>query len=207
MLFVIFLLIVIIDSILIVIFRQRKKESKFIFYFITIIYTSALFFIPFFDVLKIPGFLASFIMEDIDPSLYGFIIWIIVINCGIYGIHIFLSSVNLLKAERYKNSLISTGQFSKRRFPIIASSHLIGLSYLILMGSITGVVTLSIMMTFLFFDTLKIEKEELIPRFGDKYLKYQNSVPKRVYSTELIIILILEYLLFAFGILGAYLSI
>jgi len=207
MLFVIFLLIVIIDSILIVIFRQRKKESKFIFYFITIIYTSALFFIPFFDVLKIPGFLASFIMEDIDPSLYGFIIGIIVINCGIYGIHIFLSSVNLLKAERYKNSLISTGQFSKRRFPIIASSHLIGLSYLILMGSITGVVTLSIMMTFLFFDTLKIEKEELIPRFGDKYLKYQNSVPKRVYSTELIIILILEYLLFAFGILGAYLSI
>ena len=207
MLFVIFLLIVIIDSILIVIFRQRKKESKFIFYFITIIYTSALFFIPFFDVLKIPGFLASFIMEDIDPSLYGFIIGIIVINCGIYGIHIFLSSVNLLKAERYKNSLISTGQFSKRRFPIIASSHLIGLSYLILMGSVTGVVTLSIMMTCLFFDTLKIEKEELIPRFGDKYLKYQNSVPKRVYSTELIIILILEYLLFAFGILGAYLSI
>lgn len=75
------------------------------------------------------------------------------------------------------------------------------------MGSITGVVSISVIMIFLFFNTLKIEKEELIPSFGDKYLKYQNAVPKRVYSTELIIILILEYSLFALGILGAYLSI
>jgi protein-S-isoprenylcysteine O-methyltransferase Ste14 len=207
MLFVIFLLILIIDSILIVIFRQKKKECKSVLDFIAIIYVSALFFIPFFDILKIPGFLASFIMEDIDPSINGFIIGIIVINCGIYGIHIFLSSVNLLKAERYKHSLITTGQFAKRRFPIIASCHLIGLSYVILMGSITGVATLSVMMIFLFFDTLKIEKEELIPNFGDKYLKYQKTVPKRVYSTELLIIFILEYSLFALGILGSYISI
>ncbi|TFG15390.1 MAG: hypothetical protein EU535_01830 [Promethearchaeota archaeon] len=201
MLFLIFLLILIVVSFLIVIYRRRYKERKPILYFLAIIYVSALFIIPFFDILKIPGFLASVIMEDIDPSLYGFIIGIIVINCGIYGIHIFLSSVNLLKAERYKNSIIFTGPFSKRRFPIIASYHLIGLSYLILMGSIVGVAILSIMMIFLFFDTQKVEKENLNSKFGDKYLKYKKSVPKRIYSTELFIILILEYSLFMIGIL------
>ncbi len=164
-------------------------------------YACALFFIPFFDLLQLPGFWASVILQNSEPSLYGFILGLIVINCGIYGIHIFLSSVNLLRAERYKGRLVSTGQFSRRRFPIYASYHLIGLSYLILMGSITGVIFLSLMVGFLFSDTLQIEKNVLIPKYKDEYHRYQKNVPRRMFSSELLFILILEYILFLIGII------
>jgi len=162
------------------------------------------FFIPFYDPLQLSGFWASVILNNSDPTLYGFIVGLIVINCGIYGIHIFLSSANLLRAERYRGRLITTGQFSKRRFPIYASYHLIGLSYLILMGSIVGVIFLSLMMLFLFSDTARIEENVLIPKYKDEYHKYQNSVPKKMYSPELFFILILEYVLFVIGIMFAY---
>lgn len=202
--FFIILAILFLDGITVIFLRFKKTKNTYLISIFASIYACALFFIPFFDPLQVPGFWASVILQNSDPSFYGFILGLIVINCGIYGIHIFLSSVNLLKAERYKHRLISTHQFSKRRFPIYASYHLIGLSYLILMGSITGAIFLSLMMIFLFFDTFKIEKNILIPRFKEEYHKYQNNVPKRMYSSELLFILILEYVLFIIGIILAY---
>ena len=87
------------------------------------------------------------------------------------------------------------------------SYHLIGLPYLILMGSITGVILLSIMMIFLFFDTNKIEKTFLIPKFKEEYYTYQKDVPKRMYSSEILYILILEYILFLIGIVFSFILI
>lgn len=201
MYFIIILAILILDSILIIFLRYKGAKSKYLIYIFAIMYACALFFIPFFDLLQLPGFWASVILQNSEPSLYGFILGLIVINCGIYGIHIFLSSVNLLRAERYKGRLVSTGQFSRRRFPIYASYHLIGLSYLILMGSITGVIFLSLMVGFLFSDTLQIEKNVLIPKYKDEYHRYQKNVPRRMFSSELLFILILEYILFLIGII------
>ena len=180
MFFIIILTILILNGILIIFLRYKEVKNKYLPYILAIMYTCALFFIHFFDPLQLPGFWASVILQNTEPSLYGFIVGLIVINCGIYGIHIFLSSVNLLRAERYKRRLITTGQFSRRRFPIYASYHLIGLSYLILMGSIAGVILSSLMMVFLFSDTSRIEKNVLIPKFKDEYLKYQKKVPKRM---------------------------
>ena len=207
MFFIIILAILILNGILIIFLRYKEPKNKYLLYILAIIYVCALFFIPFFDPLQLPGFWASVILQNTDPTLYGFIVGLIVINCGIYGIHIFLSSVNLLRAERYKRRLITTGQFSRRRFPIYVSYHLIGLSYLILMGSIAGVILSSLMMVFLFLDTSRIEKNVLIPKFKDEYHKYQKKVPKRMYSPELLFILILEYALFLTGIIFTYILI
>jgi protein-S-isoprenylcysteine O-methyltransferase Ste14 len=194
-------MILVLDCILIAFLRQKESKNKILIYFCAVMYASALFFIPFYDPLQLSGFWASVILQNSEPTLFGFVIGLIVINCGIYGIHIFLSSANLLKAERYRGRLITTGQFSKRRFPIYASYHLIGLSYLILMGSITGVILLSFLMLFLFSDTSRIEKNVLIPKYKDEYHTYQHNVIKRVYSSELFFIVVLEYVLFVIGIL------
>lgn len=205
--FIIILIFLVLDYLLIIILRKKVAKNKILIYFSAIMYAFALFFIPFFDYLQLPGFWASVILRNSFPTLPGFIIGLIVINCGIYGIHIFLTSANLLRAEKYRGRLISTSQFSKRRFPIYASYHLIGLSYLILMGSITGVIFLSLMIIFLYFDTIKIEKTVLIPRFKEEYHKYQKQVPKRMYSPDLLFILILEYVLFGIGIVFSFILI
>lgn len=204
MYFVITLLILFISLILLIFLRSKETEIKSLIYLFAIIFACGLFFLPFFDIFVLSGFLASVLLQNSFFTIYGAIIGLIVIEFGIYGIHIFLSSVNLIREERYKQRFVSIKQFSKKRFPIIASYHLIGLSYVILMGSITGVVILSIMMIFLSYDTSKIEEKILIPKFGEKYLKYQKIVPKRIYSTELVIILTLEYILFLIAILIFY---
>ncbi len=206
-LFIIIFMILVLDHILIIILRRKESKNKILIYFCSILYASALFFIPFYDPLQLSGFWASVILQNSEPTLPSFIIGLIVINCGIYGIHIFLISANLIWAEKYRGRLISTSQFSKRRFPIYVSYHLIGLSYLILMGSIIGVIFLSLMIIFLYFDTIKIEKTVLIPRFKEEYYKYQKQVPKRMYSSELLFILILEYILFVIGIVFSFISI
>jgi protein-S-isoprenylcysteine O-methyltransferase Ste14 len=207
MLFFILLAILILAGILIVFLKYKEAKNKSLIYIFSLIYAVALFFIPFLDPLQVPGFWASVILQNSDPTLYGFIVGLLVINCGIYGIHIFLSSANLVRAERYRGRLITTGQFSKRRFPLYASYHLIGLSYLILMGTITGVIFLSFMTIFLFLDTSHIEENRLIPKYKDEYHRYKKKIPKRMYSTELLFILIIEYILFLIGIIFAFTNI
>jgi len=204
MIFFIIIAILILVGTLTIFLKYRETKYKYLIYIFAVTFASALFFVPYFDPLQLPGFWASVILQNSDPTLYGFIVGLIVINCGIYGIHIFLSSANLLRAERYRGRLITIGQFSKRRFPIYVSYHLIGLSYLILMGSATGVTFLSLMMVFLFSDTAQIEKNRLIPRYKNEYYIYQNKVPKRMYSREILIILIVEYILFLIGVIFTF---
>lgn len=201
MFFIIILAILILVGTLTVVLKYKGTRYKYLIYIFAIMYACTLFFMPFFDPLQLPGFWASVILQNSNPTLYGFIIGLIAINCGIYGINIFLSSANLLRAERYRGGLIITGQFSKIRFPIYVSYHLMGLSYLILMGSPIGVISLSLMTVFLFSDTNQIEKNVLIPKFKDEYHKYQKEVPKRMYSLRLLFILILEYILFIIGVI------
>ena len=121
--FLTILIILVSDFILIVTLRYKDPKNKFLIYIFAIIYACALFFLPFFDPLQLSGFWASVILQNSEPTLYGFIVGLIVINCGIYGIHIFLSSTNLLIAERYRGRLITIGQFSKRRCRNSSKSH------------------------------------------------------------------------------------
>jgi protein-S-isoprenylcysteine O-methyltransferase Ste14 len=204
LLFLILLVVIILDGILIMLYFIKKDNNKKIVYFGSVIYLIALFSLPFFDPFKLPGFLASVILMKANPSIFGFFLGIFVINCAIYGIHIFLSSMNLLTAERYKKGLITTGQFNKRRFPIYTSYHILGLSYFILMGSITGTIIISITMIFLDKETKRKELDNLIPKFGEIYLNYQKMVKKRIYSNEILIILLLEYGLFLLALYFAY---
>ncbi len=151
-----------------------------------------------------PGFFASVILEFEFPSIYGIIIGLVVINFSIYGIHIILSSVRLIKAEMYKKNLIFLGQFSRRRHPTFASYHIIGLSYLILMGSVIGIIIISITMVFLYLDTYRIENNILIPKVGKEYIRYKKKVPKRIYSIDILALVTISYLLFVFAIVSIY---
>jgi protein-S-isoprenylcysteine O-methyltransferase Ste14 len=202
MIFLIILAIVVLSGISVIFLRRKNSSNKVAIYIGAIIFVGANFLIPLFDPLKMPGFLASLIMGESIPSIYGFAVGLIVINIGIYGIHIFLSSFNLIKKKKY-NYLIFQGTYSKMRFPIFLAYHIIGLSYALLMGTITGIIIISVMMMFIYFEALRIENEELIPDFGDAYLEYQKKVPKKIYSKGVLLLLIFEYCLFLIGLFFA----
>jgi len=202
MIFLIILAIVVLSGISLIFLRRKNSSNKVVVYIGAIIFVGANFLIPLFDPLKMPGFLASLIVGESIPSIYGFAVGLIVINIGIYGIHIFLSSFNLIKKKKY-NYLVSQGTYSKTRFPIFSAYHIIGLSYALLMGTITGIIIISVTMTFIYFEALKFENEELIPDFRDAYLEYQKKVPKKIYSKGVLFLLIFEYCLFLIGLFFA----
>jgi protein-S-isoprenylcysteine O-methyltransferase Ste14 len=199
MIFLIILAIVVLSGISLIFLRRKNSSNKVAVYIGAIIFIGANFLIPLFDPLKMPGFLASLIMGESIPSIYGFIVGLIVINIGIYGIHIFLSSFNMIKKKKY-NYLVSRGTYSRMRFPIFSAYHLIGLSYAVLMGTITGIIIISVTMVLVYFEALKIENQRLISDFGVAYLEYQNKVSKKIYSKDVLILLILEYCLFLIGL-------
>ncbi len=202
--FLILLISLILSGILIIYLKIRPSNKNSFLYFNYTLFISVLFFIPFSDPLQLPGFFASVILGLEVPSVYGILIGLVVINFSIYGIHIFLSSVRLIKAERYKKNLIFLGQFSRRRHPTFAAYHIIGLSYLILMGSVIGIIIISITMVFLYLNTYRIENNILIPKFGKEYIRYKKKLPRRIYSIDILALVTISYILFVFAIISIH---
>lgn len=152
--------------------------------------------LPFFDPFQIEGFLASVLLDRSFPNLIAVIIGIIVINCGIYGVAIFLSSMVLKHVEKQGGNFLHTEQYQQRRHPIHASYQVMFIAYSVLMGSITCVILTIPLIIYCIKETRLIEKRELIPRYGQAYQGYMKNVQKRMYSVDIFLVLLLEFGLF-----------
>ena len=199
--FELILTLLLIGAILILIQRIKFSEKEYLMWIGSLLILLGLLLLPFYDPLLVSGFLASMILDTSKPSTYGVITGFVVINCSMYGINIWISSLNLKYGERYRGKLIYTGQFAKRRHPMLASYTIMGLGYGILMGSITSVIIMSIVMIYLHFLAGWKEKKKLIPRYGKEYEGYQQNVLSKIFSFDIIMILLIEYALFIFGLL------
>ncbi|TFF89129.1 MAG: hypothetical protein EU548_07995 [Promethearchaeota archaeon] len=165
----------------------------------TIILASCLIILPFFDPFILNSFLSSIILEKSLPNLYTIIAGIIILNCGVYGINILASCISLKSAEKDSKKPLHTEQYAKRRHPIFASLCLIGVGYEALMGSTLGVIMVSVLPFLLYLEAKRQEKEELIPKYGQVYKGYSLNVPVRIFSLDVVILLMMEYLLFGLG--------
>ncbi len=201
--FYILLLLLIVGIVILVIQRFKAPKNIGLLKLGGVLYLGSIFLIPFFDPLQIPGYLAAIVLENSFPSIYATFAIFVVANCGIYGAHIFLTTMYLKTAERYRNKLINYGQYSKVRHPIFASYHIVGAAYFVVMGSIVGMIVLSASMAFLYFESKRIEKLVLVPRYGDIYQGYKENVPRRMYSLVILSVLIIIYGVFVIGLIGA----
>jgi len=192
----VFIGILAIGAVLIVLQRVKFLNNKPLLILGVVLFLVSFILLPFFDVLLMEGFLVSVILEQSFPTLFSFIIGIIVINGAVYGIHILASSISLLSAEKSSKKPPHTEQYAKRRHPILTSFSLMGIGYAILMGSISTVMISSIMIPLLYLESIRAEKKELIPKFGQVYKGYASNVPKRIFSVDIMLVLILEYALF-----------
>lgn len=187
---------------LIAYYKLKSPDKGFLLFIGVFLSIGALFFIPFFDPLKIDGFLAYVMTQNTYPSIFAIIGGLTVINCAVYGIHLFLSAMKLIRAEEFKNPLVQTGSFAKRRHPIYASYQIIGLSFQVLMGSVSGVLILSIIIVLLYLEACRVEYRILLPKYRDAYLEYKKKVVKRLYSKDVSSILIIIYAIFFVGLFG-----
>jgi protein-S-isoprenylcysteine O-methyltransferase Ste14 len=194
--------ILLIGLLLIIYYKLKAPDKDLLLFSGFIISVSALFFISLFDPLLISGFLAFVITQNAYPSIFAIISGLIVINCAVYGVHILISAFKLRIAERSKNPLIRTGPYAKRRHPIFASYQIIGLSLFVLMGSLSGVIIFSILMLLLFIETFRIERRVFFPKFKDDYLEYVKFVPKRIYSKDVLGILLIIYIILVIALIG-----
>ncbi|MHA1149031.1 MAG: hypothetical protein ACTSR8_12405 [Promethearchaeota archaeon] len=193
-------------GIFIIVVRTTTKEPDAKLYALCVLFVILLIIFPFFDLLIMQGFLAAILLETSVPSIYGAICIALCGNLSIYGIHIFGSSVNLLHGERYKEEVIYGGQFTKRRFPIFSSFHIIGLAYQTAMGSLTGILIISVVMVFLNLEANHIQKKRLVSPKKEAYEIYMRKVPKKIYSIDVMVLIIIMYAAVSIGLLGILLT-
>ena len=204
--YLILLAIFTVSGILIIVFRTTSEGPDARLYLFCVIFVVLLIILPFFDLLIMQGFLAAIILETSVPSMYGAICIVLCGNLSIFGIHMLGSSVNLLHGERYKEEVIYGGQFTKRRFPIFASFHIIGLAYQAAMGSLTGILIVSIVMVFINSEANRIQKKKLASSLKQSYEIYMRKVPKKIYSVDVLMIVIVMYAAIAIGLVGILLT-
>lgn len=202
MIFVILIILILVGVSFYLLQLFRYPENKGILGASLIISIGSILVLPFFDPIKMQGFLAALFTEESAPSIYGIIVGLIVSNFSIYSIHILASSIILKRGERFQEGVISIGQYSRRRHPILISSFVLMLSYQIVMGSIAGIVVLTLVLCFLPIIAKKKEEKELIPKYGRSYESYQEKVPKMLFSLDVLGILIIYYALFFIGLFG-----
>lgn len=161
-------------------------------------------FLPFFDPLRLDGYIASVATRNMIPSYFGIAAGLIAGNCSIYGIHVLVSSLLQKRGngDLLKVQFIRLGQYSKRRHPIYISTYLLSLCYAVLMGSPTLVLISSCLLILLYFHAKYTEKSLLIRRFGDDYIDYQNRVSKLMFSNDFLFLIIGMYVLFLIGLVG-----
>jgi protein-S-isoprenylcysteine O-methyltransferase Ste14 len=188
---------------LLIIYQKLKALNKEYLYYIGIITVFVcMIFLPFFDPLQMLGYLAAVIQFKSFFSIFGAFASLIVINIGIYGFAIFYSSMELITADRYKGKIIDIKAYKKIRHPIFASYHLIGSAYFVVMGSPIGLIIISVIMVFINFEAIRIEKRSYSRRFGASYQEYKRRVPKRLYNDEIMGLLVIIYGLIIIGIIG-----
>ena len=202
MLYLIYLGIVAIGMVFIFYQRVKNLKNETIFYCGFILAVIALALLPFVDPLKMAGYFAETLLELLPVSTFAIIAGFFSINIGIYGIYVLAKSYSLLKEARKRGILLHQDQFKKRRFPVFASFHLLGICYYVLMGSPVGVITMNLIAIILYLEVLRVEKKFLIPNFGERYIEYKQRVPRRIYSDDILILLIVLHGMFGVGVMG-----
>jgi len=202
MLYLIYLGIVAIGLAFVFYYRLKNLNNEIIFYCGFLLAVIALALLPFVDPLMLAGYFAEALFMIPRVSTFAMIAGFISINIGIYGIHMLATSYNLLKEARKRGIFLSQNQFLKRRFPIFASFHLLGICYFVLMGSPVGIITMNIIAFFLYLECRRVEKKILIPNFGERYLKYKQQVRRRMYSDDMLILFIILHGVFGVGVMG-----
>ncbi len=189
-------------GVLLIIYQKLKTRDKEYLYYIGIFITFiCLIFLPLVDPLPMLGYFAAVIQERSFFSIFGAIAGFISMNIAIYGFAIFYSSIELITAERFKGKLITIKHYKKRRHPIFASYHIIGSSYFVMMGAPIGLIVFTLLMVLLSLEANRIDKISL-RKFGEPFLTYKKSVPKRIYSNDILFILIINYSLLIIGVIG-----
>lgn len=202
MLYLLYLGIVALGLVFIFYYRLKNLKNDAIFYCGFFLAVIALALLPFVDPLKLAGYLADTLFELRPVYIFPIIAGLISINIGIYGIYILSTSYSLLREARKRGIFLNQNQFKKRRFPIFASFHLLGICYFVLMGSPVGLIIMNIIALFLYLECIRVEKERLIPHFGERYLEYKQSVPRRMFSDDMLILLIILHGVFGVGVMG-----
>ncbi|MHA1378757.1 MAG: methyltransferase family protein [Candidatus Helarchaeota archaeon] len=107
----------------------------------------------------------------------------------ILGLPIFVYSlINLfkiiqanIKATGGKNAtpqvLLTNGYYGKVRHPMFGTLIMVGLSLMVAWGSIIGLGACLIVSLIFLYDANKEERTQLIPKFGEDYIKYRQKVP------------------------------
>jgi protein-S-isoprenylcysteine O-methyltransferase Ste14 len=189
-------------GVILAIFQKLKAQDKeYLYYIGVVIVVMCLFILPFVDPLQMLGYLAAAFQPNASYSIFGAIAGFVAINIAIYAIWIFLTSIEYIFAERFKGKLITIKQYEKRRHPIFASYHIIGSSYYVIMGAPIGLIIFSIIMILLNYEAIRIEKDSL-RKFGESFQAYKMKVPRRLYSMDILCLLIVNYSLLIIGIIG-----
>ena len=181
--------------------RLKAHNKKYLYYIGSMILFICLVLLPYVDPLQMLGYFAAAIQEKSLFSIFGTIAGLVSINLAIYGFAIFYSSIELITSERYKGKLITIKQYRKRRHPIFASCHIMGSSYFVIMGAPIGLIVFTLLMVLLSYEAIRIEKNS-IRKFGTSFQTYKQSVPKRIYSNDILSILIINYSLLIVGVIG-----
>ena len=181
--------------------KLRAVEQQSLYYLAVFTIISCLVLLPFEDPLQLPGYFAAALQEKSFFSLFGAMAGLITINIAIYGFAIFYMTMELSTGERFKGKLLTIKTFKKRRYPTFASYHLIGSSYFLLMGSPIGLIIFTLLMILPNFEIIRLEKKHLA-KFGDSFLAYKKNVPRRIYSKDILCLLLVNYGLILIGITG-----
>ena len=193
---------IVIISIILIAYQKSKNQYKKNVYFGWIFsLIICIILLPLYDPLILRGFLASAIQGRYEYSVFGLFAGLISINIAIYASWIFMTSIELQNAERYKGKLITIKQYGKRRHPIFASYHIIGSSYFVIMGAPICLIIFSIIMIFINIEAKRID-EQLSRKFGEKYQTFKKQVPRRIYSADVLCLVIINYSLLIVGIIG-----
>ena len=199
--YLIILGILILGLILLIIQRSDVPDKLSLLYLGGVLYLGGFLLVPFYDAFQLGGYIASVLVKNSIPSIFGILSGIVAVNCAVYGAHVFFASMRYKRAERFKSKMIFVGQYAKRRHPIFASFHVMGLSYCLLMGTLSGFLIFNITIILLYLEARNSDAR-MIQKFGDAYLEYKQKVSRRMYSVDINSVLIVLYSIFFIGVVG-----
>jgi protein-S-isoprenylcysteine O-methyltransferase Ste14 len=112
-----------------------------------------------------------------------------------------LFKVKVVNSENSK--LVTSGPYSLVRHPIYLAWILIFTGWSFILDSPFAVLYIPILIIFIDIHSFYEEKHILIPKYADKYLRYQKKVPYRMFSPPYNYVLILIAIIVAyFGLLN-----
>lgn len=140
-----------------------------------------------------------------NSTLFGLIHLLIGGPFFIFGMYNVVEIVRINQiAQGGKNNpihLLTGGFYNKVRHPMTGMFIIILTGVMISLCSSLGLVLIALFILFFHGTTLYEEKTWLIPRFGQEYLHYMNEVPRRYFTSSLMILLILILIFSSIGII------